>query len=268
MCRVIAIANQKGGVGKTTTATCLGYGLANAGKDVLLIDADSQGNLTECLGYQNQDMLPNTLAPLLGSILNDEDVAIEKYILKETEHLYLIPGNIELSGLEVTLVNVMSRERVLSLLIDRLRLDFDYILIDCTPSLGMLTVNALTAADSVLIPVQTAYLPAKGLEQLLKTINNVKKQLNPRLKVEGILLTMVDKRTNYAKEIIKVLKDGYENNIHFFENEIPLSVRASEITALGTSIFSYDPKGKIAQSYGGLTQEIMMISNKEWKAAI
>ena len=257
MCRVIAIANQKGGVGKTTTAGNLGIGLAAAGKRVLLIDADAQGSLTASLGFEEPDALEYTLATVLGKIINDEPIDTQEGILHHEEGVDLLPCNIELSGLEVSLVNVMSRELVLREYISMIRDSYDYILADCMPSLGMVTVNAFAAADSILIPVQAAYLPAKGLEQLIKTIRKVKRQINPKLEIEGILMTMVDGRTNYAKEIMQLLTDGYGGQVRFFRNNIPLSVRAAEISALGMSIYEHDPKGKVAKAYQSLTREVL-----------
>ena len=257
MCKVIAIANQKGGVGKTTTAENLGIGLAKAGKKVLLIDADAQGSLTASLGYEEPDSMEYTLATVLGKIINEDAIDPKEGILRHAEGVDLMPGNIELSGLEVSLVNVMSRERVLKEYLDQVKGRYDYCLIDCMPSLGMVTVNALATADGILIPVQAAYLPAKGLEQLIKTIRKVKRQSNPKLEIEGILLTMVDARTNYAKEIIKLLEEGYGGRIRFFKNNIPLSVRASESSAIGVSIFKHDPKGRVAEAYQSLTKEVL-----------
>lgn len=199
MCKIIAIANQKGGVGKTTTTSNLGIGLAKQGKRVLLIDADAQGSLTASLGFTEPDKLEVTLATVMSNIITDEEMEAGYGILKHEEGISLMPGNIELSGLEVSLVNAMSRELVLRSYIEQVRENYDYILIDCMPSLGMITINAFACADSILIPVQAAYLPVKGLEQLIKTIGKVKRQINPKLEIEGILLTMVDNRTNYAK---------------------------------------------------------------------
>lgn len=257
MCRVIAIANQKGGVGKTTTTSNLGIGLARQGKKVLLIDADAQGSLTASLGIREPDRLEITLATIMGNIINDEEIRSDYGILSHDEGVDFIPGNIELSGLETSLINVMSRETVLRTYIDLQRDNYDYILIDCMPSLGMITINVFTCADSVLIPVQTAYLPIKGLEQLIKTIGKVKRQINQKLEIEGILLTMVDNRTNYAKDISNLLIENYGSKVHIFENSIPMSVRAAEISAEGVSIYKHDPNGKVASAYKSLTKEVL-----------
>ena len=211
MCKIIAIANQKGGVGKTTTTSNLGIGLAKQGKRVLLIDADAQGSLTACLGFQEPDKLEITLATVMARIINDEEIKADYGVLKHEEGISFMPGNIELSGLEVSLVNTMSRELVMRSYVGSIKENYDYILIDCMPSLGMITINAFACADSILIPVQAAYLPVKGLEQLIKTIGKVKRQINPRLAIEGILLTMVDSRTNYARDISALLRESYGN---------------------------------------------------------
>lgn len=257
MCKVTAIVNQKGGVGKTTTCANLGIGLRRKGYKVLLIDADPQGSLTDSLGYCDPDGIENTLATIMGKFMNDENVTQNEGILHHNEGIDLLPGNIELSGIEVSLVNMMSRETILRRYIDTIRECYDYILIDCMPSLGMVTVNALTAADTVLIPVQAQYLPLKGLEQLLKTIAKVRRQINPKLEIEGILLTMVDTRPNFVKDIVSLLHDTYDGRIKIYSQMIPLSVRAAETSAEGKSIYLHDPHGKVARAYEALTEEVI-----------
>ena len=226
MCRVIAVSNQKGGVGKTVSCVNLGIGLAQEGKKVLLIDADPQGSLTISLGYDEPDEMEYSVATLMLNVVNDEKLNMEKTILHHREGVDLIPANIELSAIEVSLVNAMSRELILRSLVDKLREFYDFILIDCMPSLGMMTINALACA-------------------------------NPKLKIEGILLTMVDHRTNYARDISLMVYDTYSASIKVFGSEIPMSVRAAEVSVEGKSIYSYDPKGKVACAYKSLTEEVL-----------
>src|SRR5574344_1873848 len=257
MCRVIAVSNQKGGVGKTVSCVNLGIGLAQSGKKVLLIDADPQGSMTISLGYSEPDDMEYSLASMMMNIVNDEPLNMDKTILHHKEGVDLIPANIELSAIEVSLVNVMSRELILRAMVEQIKQFYDYIIIDCMPSLGMMTINALACADSVLIPVQAAYLPVKGLQQLIKTISRVKKQLNPKLQIEGILLTMVDNRTNFAKDISLLVYETYSSSVNVFAVEIPLSVRAAETSAEGSSIYVYDPNGKAAFAYTALIKEVI-----------
>ena len=231
--------------------------MARQGKKVLLIDADPQGSLTASLGYVEPDDIGTTLATIMMGVINDEEIG-EEGILHHKEQIDLLPANIELSALEVTMSNVMSRELIMKEYIDTMRSRYDYILIDCMPSLGMLTINALASVDAVIIPVQAAYLPVKGLEQLIRTIGKVRRQLNKQLKIGGILITMVDNRTNYARDISDLIFDTYGNQIKIFPQSIPFSVRAAEISAEGISIFEHDPKGKVAAAYWQMTQEVLL----------
>ena len=262
---IMAVVNQKGGTGKTTTCENLGIGLANEGKRVLLVDTDPQASLTIALGDPRPDDLPVTLTDLMAKVMQDQPIAPKEGILSHEEGVDLVPANITLSGMEVSLVNAMSRETVLRQVLDALKFQYDYILLDCMPSLGMLTVNALAASDQVLIPVQANYLSAKGLEQLLQTVNKVKRQINPKLRIEGILLTMVDLRTNFAKEISTLIRDTYGSKLKVYNADIPRSVRAAEISAEGVSIFKHDPGGKVAEAYRGLTKEVLANAEKRRK---
>lgn len=264
--QIIAIANQKGGVGKTITCANLGIGLAQEGKKVLLVDSDPQGSLTISLGYDHPDQLPITLSDIMEKVMDESPIKSNEGILSHQEGVALMPANISLSGMEVSLVNAMNREKILKQYLDSMKRQYDYVLIDCMPSLGMLTINALAAADSVIIPVQAQYLSAKGLEQLLQTVNKVRRQINPKLKISGILLTMVDNRTNYAKEISSLLRDTYGSKIKVFATDIPHSVRAAEISAEGKSIYVHDPKGKVAEAYRELTKEVLKIEKQRQKA--
>ena len=255
--KITAICNQKGGVGKTVTAVNLGIGLAREGKKILLVDMDAQGSLTASLGYQRPDQMENTLATILGRIILDEPVSPGEGILHQAEAVDLLPANIELSGLEVTLVNTMSRETILRDYLNSVRDQYDVILLDCCPSLGMLTINALAAADQVLIPMQAHYLSIKGLEQLIRTISNVKRKINPGLEIAGILITMADLRTTYSREIIELLRDSYGDKLRIFNSIIPQSIRAAETSAEGRSIYLHDPAGKVSAAYASLTREVL-----------
>ena len=263
--QIIALSNQKGGVTKSTTCVNLGIGLAKAGKKVLIIDNDPQASLSISLGYQQPDKLPVTLTDMMGKVLTDQPIVPGEGILHHPEGVDLMPANIELSGMEVSLVNAMSRETILRQYLDTVRRQYTHILIDCQPSLGMLTINALAAANRIIIPVLAEYLPAKGLEQLLQTVGRVRRQINPKLQIDGILLAMVDNRTNFAKEIGALLRETYGSAIKVFATEIPHSVRAKEASAVGKSIYAHDPTGKVAAADENLTKEVLRIERQRDK---
>jgi chromosome partitioning protein len=261
-CKIIAITNQKGGVGKTTTAVSLGVGLARTGKKVLLVDADPQGSLTVSLGVKMPDELPISIATLMQDIIEDKAIPEDYGIIHHAEGVDLLPSNIELSAFEVGLINVMSREYVLRDTLEPLKQKYDHILIDCMPSLGMMTINALVAADSVMIPSQASYLSTKGLYLLMRSISKVKRQINPKLRIDGVLLTMVDNRTNNAKTIINSLRQTGDN-LRIFDTEIPFSVRAAETSIEGKSIFTHDGNGKVAGAYEQLTKEVLVNEQRQ-----
>ena len=250
--QITAITNQKGGVGKTTSTVNLGVGLAREGKKVLLVDGDPQGSLTISMGIQDPDSLTETLSTLMLAEMEDKPIPPDYGIIHHQEGVDLLPGNIELSGVELSLVNTMSRELVLRNVLNRLRNNYDYIFIDCMPSLGLMNINALAASDSVIIPLQPQFLSTKGLNLLLRSIARVRKQINPKLRIDGILFTMVDSRANNTRDIISSLRSAVGDNIRVFKTEIPRSVRAAEAAENGKSIFKHDRRGKVAEAYTAL----------------
>lgn len=257
MSKIIAIANEKGGTAKTTTAVNLGAGLQRQGKRVLLADNDPQANLTMALGFE-PEQLTKTLSDLMSEKINDDNCTFNKseYIL-EKEGLHILPSDIRLSAVDNSLVNALSREYILRDILNEYRNDYDYILIDCLPSLGMLTINALAASDSLIIPVQAQFLSLKGLELLLNTVSRVRRQINRSLLIDGILLTMYNSRTNLSREVKKAVEDSYGCSIRIFSSVINYSVKAAEPTVYGESIFTHDPDGAIASAYMDVVKEML-----------
>lgn len=262
-CKVIAVTNQKGGVGKTTTTENVAIGLARNGCNVLIVDFDPQGDLTSCLGWKNNDSLEHSVSSMLDDYINDNDINYESLILHHEEHVDLIPANIELADFEMRLVSVINREQTLSNCIEPLRNQYDYIFIDCPPSLGMLTVNALSAADEVLIPVQTQYLPAKGMTKLLQTVGKVQRKINSNLKITGIVMTLADLNTNLTKSTIETIRESFGKNIRVFDTIIPKATKASEASISGKSIYAYAKDSKVALAYANFTKEL--INNQKVK---
>lgn len=262
-CKTIAVCNQKGGVGKTTTTMNLGVGLAMQGKRVLLVDCDPQGDLTTCLGWQRVDEIPITLATKMHEVIRDDSTDALSGILHHSEGVDLIPSNTDLEGLEMYLVTAMSRENILKTYLNKVKSNYDYVLIDCRPSLGMLTLNALTAADSVVIPVQAQYLPARAMTQLLRTVSKVKAHTNPKLSIDGILLTLVDNRTNLAKSTIDAIHENFGSVVRIFKTNIPIAVKAAEVSSKGKSIYAYEAGSKVAQAYSAFTKEVLTDAKKK-----
>lgn len=259
MSRVIAIANQKGGVGKTTTALNLGSALAERGRSVLLVDLDQQGSLTISAGLDPEGM-NETVYTVLSSYADPkvkQPTLITTVITPiETLHVDLAPANIELAALDLELTRAYSREHILRRALEPIRGRYDYILLDCPPSLGLVVINALSAADEVIVPLQTDYLATKGVKLLMDTVEAVTAQLNPALRIAGILLTQADQRTSHSRQIIELTRSTFAGQIHVFETLIKLSVRLKEAPITGQSILSYDPAGEATAAYRQLAQEV------------
>ena len=257
MGKTIFVGARKGGVGKTMTAASLGFGLAKQGKRVLLLDCDSQYSLTASMGVREPDKLTTTLTSVLTDIINDCDFEPTAGIKQHSEGEDFLPANSGLTGIELALTQIIGRESVLRQYIDKVKHFYDYTIIDTAPTLDLLTINALAAADSIIIPVCPKFLDALGLEQLLKAVAQIKRQINPSLSIGGILLTIVDRRANLTREVIVSIEQAYGNNIQIFSEYIPRSVKAAECSAQGVSIYAHDPRGKVAAAYSSLVGEVM-----------
>lgn len=255
-CRTIAVANQKGGTGKTATTLSLGMALARSGQRVLLVDTDPQGDLTKSLGWKDPDALDTTLANHLNAIIEGTSLDPREGILSHKEGIDLMPANIELAGMEMPILMAMSREQLANVWVSPLKADYDFIIFDCAPTLGIIPVNAFVASDSVLIPVSAEYLPASAMTGLLKTIGRVRRQINPSLSVEGILITLSDSRNNLAHEVEGTIRAQYGGTYKVFDTVIPRAVSAAESPAVGVSIFAYDARGKVARAFERLAEEV------------
>ena len=262
-CKTIAIANQKGGVGKTTTAFSLGVALANNDKKVLVVDADPQANLTTYMGFYDEDNIDVTISTLIERFIDDQDIKPEQAILHHQENIDLIPSNLNLSMTESNLLHALNREHAMKNCLSELKNQYDYIIIDCMPSLSMITTNALATADEVIIPVQSQYLSARGMGNLLNIISKVRRQINKDLKVGGILLTLVDSRTKLPNTIKQELEKNYGNVVRLYETHIPCAIKTAESTSKGKSIFAYDKSSKVAQAYSSFAKEVLQDDERE-----
>ena len=260
--KVIAVANQKGGVGKSTTVFNLGAGLAANGKKVLLVDVDPQGDLTKMLGLRKPNDLPLTLGNVMNNIVAGVSGNEHPEIMQHHEGFNFVPGNRSLSAVEVSLVNTMSRETVLRQYVNSVKNDYDYVLLDCRPALGMLVINALSASDYVLIPVQAEYFAAEDMTELIGTVQSIKRQINPKLKVGGVFMTMAND-TNFRKDIVASVRETYGKHLPIMQVVIPDTVHLAEISTANRSIYKHKPKSKAAEAYRNLTKEVIDIGEKQ-----
>ena len=261
-CKVIAVANQKGGVGKSTSVYCIGAGLAMDGRKVLLVDVDPQGDLTKMLGQRRPHDLPHTLSEQMNAVVQNQSGPEHPEILHHPEGFDFVPANRRLSAVEVGLVNVMSRETVLKRYLEGIKGNYDYVLLDCRPSLGMLVINALSASDYVLIPVQADYLAAEDMTELVGTVQSIRQQINPKLKIGGVFLTMAND-TNFRRDIVAGVKENFGKHLPVLDAVIPATVRLAEISTADKSIFRHEPRGRAAAAYVALVKEVERIGEKQ-----
>jgi len=261
-CIVYACVNQKGGVGKTVSSTNLAIGLVRQGKKVLIVDLDSQASQTVSLGWRQPDELPVTVATQLDRVINRLPINSKDGILHHSEGVDLMPSSIELSGLEVRMVNATRREYILNNYLGQVKSDYDIIVLDCPPTLGMITINALASTDRVIVPVQPEYLSVVGMTQLFETVAMVKEDINPNLKVEGVLITLANMRTNLAKNTLEIIKNAYGEGVKIYQHPIPYSTKVKEASAAGKSIFAYEPKGRAAYAYEQFVKEVVRDGNE------